>query len=292
MTTKKTFFLGGSILIILILSCFLLFSPLGVHTYGEILFPEKEYKVYESHNYPTAIDEMKPIGQIFDLPSTLKQPSGVDFNEDKKTFLVVTDQAEIMELTNEFKEINSSATISNKPLLFRQGSVESIDFYENKAYIGGDLGKIELWEEQSGVWKRTGSITPRERTDVNYSAEALAIHPETGDIYLGNNDKITIIDQQGNYVSEIALKGEVKDGRSISEYIIAGLDFHKNTLYVLTEYHSAILSVDYSTGIITEIYGLEGMVEGAGLAVTDSAYFVVVDHELDEVSPGVKMYKR
>ena len=83
-----------------------------------------------------------------------------------------------------------------------------------------------------------------------------------------------------------------KSGRLASEYLIAGMDFYQGTLYVVTEYHSAILTVNPSTGEINSVYAIEGITEGAGLAVTEEAFFVVVDHELNEASPGVKVYQR
>ena len=197
-----------------------------------------------------------------------------------------------MELRENFQEVSSSITISSKPLIFRQGSVESIDYFQGKMYIGGDLGVVEVWGKIPNGWQKSTAIQPQGSLGINLEAEALAIHPENGNIYLGKDSAITVIDPKGNFVSEYALQGTPKSDRQLSEYIIAGMDFYEGVLYVLTEYHSAVLQVDPSSGEIHSVDALEGITEGAGLAVTEESYFVVVDHELNEASPGVKVYKR
>ena len=124
-------------------------------------------------------------------------------------------------------------TTSGKPLLFRQGSVESTDYYQNKLYIGGDLGLIEIWEKTADHWRKTSSIAPQATQSVNMEAEALAIHPGNGHIYIGTGAAITVIDQKGKYISEIALQMTTKGDRLASEYMIAGMDFYQDFLYVL-----------------------------------------------------------
>lgn len=271
---------------------FFMFTPWGVHTIGETLFGGDKAKPYLAEDYPTEIHSTHPISLSIALPEEVKQPSGIDFDETRGAFFLVTDQAEIMELTENFQAVTSSVTISSKPLIFRQGSVESIDCFQDKMYIGGDLGVLEIWEKADNTWKKSAAIQPQGSQGINLEAEALAIHPENGNIYLGKDSTITIIDPKGNFVSEYALQGVPKRGRQLSDYIIAGMDFYEGVLYVLTEYHSAILQVNPSSGEIIAVEALEGITEGAGLAVTAESYFVVVDHELNEASPGVKVYKR
>ena len=159
-------------------------------------------------------------------------------------------------------------------------------------YIGGDLGVIEIWEKTVNGWEKTGDMKPQNKQSVNMESEALAINPIKETIYIGKENTITTIDFKGNFMEEINLQIPTKNGRSASEYSIAGMDYFKGNLFVLTEYHAAILTVNPSTGAINSIYAIEGITEGAGLAVTEEAFYVVVDHELNEASPGVKVYRR
>ena len=271
---------------------FFMFTPWGVHTFGETLFGGKDTKAYQAQDYPTKVDLTKPITRTIELPAAVKQPSGIDFDEEKNTFFLVTDQAEIMELSEGFEQISSSVTISNKPLLFRQGSIESIDCHENKMYIGGDLGVIEIWEKTIDGYRKTGKINPQNKQGVNVEAEALAINPNNGNIYIGKESTIAVMNQKGELVAEFPLQIAAKNNRSASEYLIAGMDFHEGVLYVLTEYHSAVLTVDPSNGKVNSVHAVEGIIKGAGLAVTDDAFFIVADHELNETSPGLKVYQR
>ena len=271
---------------------FLTFTPWGVHTMGETLFGGFESYKYEADDYPTGIDEVKSISKTISLPIGVEQPSGIDYDPMNKTFFIVTDQAEIMELSHDLQKVNSSIVMSKRPLLFRQGTVESADFYEERLFVGGDLGSIEIWDKMGGVWERADAINPQKNNQVNIEAEALAINPTNGDIYIGKEDAVTVIDTEGKYISDFKLTIKPKTGRSSNEYLIAGMDFFDGKLYVLTEYHSAILIVDPSTENVESVYALEGITEGAGLTVTKDSYYVVVDHELNEPSPGVKVYLR
>ena len=293
MISKRSSLIAIALFICLGTLYFFVFTPWGVHTFGETLFGGKEQQAYAPDDYPTEVDTIVGLARTIALPENVKQPSGIDFNAENALFLV-TDQAEIVELTEDFAAINSSVTISNKPLLFRQGSVESLDCYQDKMYIGGDLGVIEIWEEANGGWQKVDAIQPqiKQGANIDAEAEALAVDPSNGNIYIGKESLITIIDQQGQMIREFNLQMPAKSGRSVSEYLIAGMDFHKGALYVITEYHSAILKVNPDTGEVGFIYAIEGITEGAGLTVTDDAFFVVVDHELNEASPGMKMYWR
>ncbi|MEM9546823.1 MAG: hypothetical protein AAGA77_12665 [Bacteroidota bacterium] len=271
---------------------FFMFTPYGVHTFGETLFGGDKKKQFESSNHPSKLNGIKSISKSVHLPKKVKQPSGIDFNQEKNSFFIVTDQAEIVELSEDLVEVNSFVTMSKKPLIFRQGTVESVDFYQNKLFVGGDLGIIEIWEKQSHEWIKTGAIQSKQKNAAYMEAEALAINPSTENLYLGKDHTIAIVDQEGNLVSEFDLQVSTKDNRSVSEYAISGMDFYDGQLYVLTEYHSAILSVNPFNGEVDSIFALEGITEGAGLCVRENSFIVVVDHELNEVSPGVKFYNR
>lgn len=271
------------------LSAFMLFSPWGIHIYGEVLFPEDVPKEFEATNYPTVVVQTG-IERTIPLPVEVTQPSGIDYDELYDRFLVVTDQAEIIELSGDLQTLITSKVMSNVPLFFRQGTIESNDLRQGSLFVGGDTGAIEIWAKKDGRWQREDKIEAS--APVELSSEGIAIDPETGHIYMGGENKIHVLDNTGKYLETLELKGEAKPGRSISEYIVAGLDFYGGDLFVLTEYYSAILTVNPQSGQIKSIQGLSGIVEGAGLAVTENSFFVVVDHEVTEPSPGVKVYRR
>ena len=156
--------------------------------------------------------------------------------------------------------------------------------------MSGDLGKIEIWSKGNLGWLLSNEVNILGASGIG--SEGMAINPASGDIYLGEESAIHILDKSGSYKKRLQLKFETKPGRSLSEYLIAGMDFYDGILFVLTEYHSAILAVDPESGNIQRIFVLEGITEGAGLTVTETAFYVVVDHELNQPSPGVHVYSR
>ncbi|MEM7792679.1 MAG: hypothetical protein AAF546_14840, partial [Verrucomicrobiota bacterium] len=113
---KKTLF-GLLTAAIATLTYFILFTPQGVHFYGEVLFPENETEEYAPKDYPTAITETKTARTIF-LPAAVMQPSGIDYDVSNNRFFIVTDQAEIIELSADFQTVASSVEMSNAPLFF------------------------------------------------------------------------------------------------------------------------------------------------------------------------------
>ncbi|MEM8896039.1 MAG: hypothetical protein AAGC88_15785, partial [Bacteroidota bacterium] len=193
MKSKKSIFSAAIGLVCLGLIIFFLFTPFGVHVFGEVLFVEDKSHAYASMDYPTEVDRVVPIAKTIALPDEVKQPSGIDYDESKSTFFVVTDQSEIFELTRDFQRIESSATISDKPLLMRQGSIESTDYYQNRLYISGDIGAIEIWEKSNYQWAKVSAVNAGGDHQVDASAEAFAIDHSTGHMYLGNSDLITVL---------------------------------------------------------------------------------------------------
>ena len=292
MTSKKSVFIALIMILSLATIYFFMFTAWGVHVFGEVLFGGEKRKSNPPQDYPTEVDGTLPILSTIDLPPEVMQPSGIDYDPKNQTFYLVTDQAEIIELSNDFQTVYSFKTISNKPLLLRQGNIESTDFHKGKMYVSGDNGTVQIWTKANDNWFKESSIIPEKKQSIQYSAEALAIDPNTGNMYFGDDDRIIVLNQKGQFLSSITLEKTAKQERTTSEFVIAGMDFHEGILYVLTEYYSAILTVDPNTGEIDEVYALEGIIEGAGLAVTARAFFVCVDHEVDEAPPGIKVYKR
>ncbi|MEM9016049.1 MAG: hypothetical protein AAGC68_03480 [Verrucomicrobiota bacterium] len=277
--------------LVLGLIAIILFTPWGGHFYGEVLFSENETMEFPPGDHPITItDTLTAVTKP--LPEAVMQPSGIDSDAAGERFFIVTDQAEIIELDQDFETVISSATMSQAPLLFRQGTIESNDFYDDQLYVSGDLGEVEIWSKEGETWSQNGEVEIAGAGAIEIGSEGLAIHPETGEIYMGDDTGLHVLDKNGTYRKSLVLTGEAKPNREASEYLIAGLDFHDGLLYLLTEYHSAVLAVDTETGEILEAFALDGFTEGAGLAVTDIAFYVVVDHELNEPSPGVKLFAR
>ncbi|MEM9282423.1 MAG: hypothetical protein AAGA96_11390 [Verrucomicrobiota bacterium] len=277
--------------LVLALIAFILFTPWGVHFYGEVLFPEDETMEFQPDEHPIPItDTLTAVTKP--LPAAVMQPSGIDYDAAGERFFIVTDQAEIIELDKDFETVISSVTMGRAPLLFRQGTIESNDFYNDQLYVSGDLGEVEIWSREDEKWSQSSEVEIAGAGAIDIGSEGLAIHPKTGEFYMGDDTGLHVLDKDGTYRKTFDLTGEAKPSRKASEYIIAGLDFHDDLLYVLTEHHSAILAVDTETGEIMEAFALNGFTEGAGLAVTDKAFYVVVDHELNEPSPGVKVFDR
>ncbi|MEM7601426.1 MAG: hypothetical protein AAF357_08420 [Verrucomicrobiota bacterium] len=277
--------------LVLALIAFILFTPWGVHFYGEVLFSENETREFQPGDHPVVItDTLTAVTKP--LPAAVMQPSGIDSDAAGERFFIVTDQAEIIELDQDFERVIPSVIMSQAPLLLRQGTIESNDFYDSQLYVSGDLGEVEIWSKEEETWIQSGEVEIAGAGPTEIGSEGLAIHPGTREIYMGDDTGLHVLDKNGTYRKSLVLTGEAKPNREASEYIIAGLDFHDGLLYVLTEFHSAILAVDIETGEIVEAFALDGFTEGFGLAVTDNAFYVVVDHEINEPSPGVKVIAR
>jgi len=287
MTRKSTLTVVLGSIVAFGLVLFILFTPQGVHFYGEVLFADRDTEAHEPTDYPTLIGEAK-IARTLPLPAAIAQPSGIDYDEANDRFLVVTDQAEIFEVSADFRTVISSKVMSAQPLFFRQGTIESADYSEGQLYVSGDSGELQTWSREDNGWSRTKTVA----APSDLGAEGMAVHPDTGRIYVGEDDAIHVLDKDGKFSKTLKLEAETKPGRSLSEYSIAGLDFHGETLYAVTEYHSAILAIDPDSGAIEDSWALHGITEGAGLVVTDDTFYVVVDHELTEPRPGVKAYPR
>jgi len=244
------------------------------------------------HDGPLDPDRMIRSAATYPLPDVIEQPSGIEYLADRASFVINTDQAELFELSSEFDSISSKTQLMGGPLLFRQGSIEGVVAIEDSILFAGEIGHLKEWAIVNDAWSSKSEIMlPGEYDDAEWSA--IARNPETGELYLASDEQfqIDIFDASGAFVRSLIPEAPENSKRSLSEFMISGLDFEDGHLYVVTENFATLLKLDTDSAAIKEFIGLEDAGEVSDLVVVNNKAYVTIDHNLFDERPGVRVYE-
>lgn len=220
-----------------------------------------------------------PISNITILNSTLaplttlvKDPAGIVFLQDTNTYLVSTDNREILEISNNFSSVISKITLPNAPLSI--GDTEGITYLGNgKAAVAGENGVIILLERINNIWQeqerfaitnfvastQLGSLTYDAATQTLYTAQKKK-QKRLYSIHLPSK-KSTMV--------EMALSANLheKQSRKWQEFTIAGMQFSNGLLYAISEEFNSLL-IFTPHGELKGAHGLANVNESSGITIS------------------------
>ncbi|WP_282094942.1 hypothetical protein [Epibacterium ulvae] len=270
-------------------------TRIGVHAVFEVInfvSPDEHPQYMPTNPAVPETATLKPVG-IIDLPDSVEQPSGLSVGEDEKQLFLVTDQAELFELKGDTLTVASRVLMKNVPLVFRQGTIETVAIGAGKVFVSGDGGTIQVWKKLGVHWHHQKDIVPSgpDAAQVT-SLSAMTYDENSRMLHFGTETGVLgAIDTRTGEVSILVLKGANKPERSLRDLEFVGMDIRDGRLFVLTATIPSILEVDLATGWINNLYLIAGNSDPAGLALVNNMALVLQDHEYTEPSPGIKAYQ-
>ena len=266
----------------------------GVHAVFEIfgIGGDTPEWVASPEDPPVPVVQTAALTRSLTYPGEILQPSGIAWDASADQFLIVTDQAELFAVSRHLDKLLSRTTMSRAPLIARQGSVETVAALESGAVVAGRDHSLPTWQAADGVWRRGEPL----RTDgsglpMSGDVTAMAFEPGTGRLFAADEDgALWRQAQSGSGWEPLVLSGEVREGRTLDEYRIVGLEYSAGRLYALTAHYPNILVIDPASGRIEQAFALDGLQDQSGLAIVSGEAFVTVDHEYDEASPGLMVF--
>ena len=225
------------------------------------------------------------------LPLAILQPSGIAWDPADERFLVATDQAELFELPPSLDAIKSSTVINGAPLLLRQGQIETVAVSGERAFIAGDYDEVAVWSKGSDGWQtELGLPLGIDGLPTVGEIAAMSVDPETGTLVLSDEGQGLLLSLQDGTSLRLQLTGDLRAGRSVSEYQIVGLHHGGDNIVALAAGWNDLLNIDPVTGEISTVYSLVDAGEVSGIALRKYQAFVTIDHEYSEAPPGVAVY--
>ena len=228
------------------------------------------------------------------MPPEIDQPSGIAYLEADRAFAIVTDQAELFVVSDDFTTVRSTTAVLDGLLVTRQGRMEAVVGIDGqRVAVTGEIGdRIDLWRNgaEPGFSLETSIDLSSLAGGGDVEVEGIAHNAQTGEFYLSSDETlaIAVIDASGRLLRELTfedeLRGRLKPGRSLSEYRLSGLDYADGLLYAVSEPYNTLFVIDPEQGLVRAL-GIENGGPISAIAVRDGTAYLPLDHNWVDPRP-------
>ncbi|MYE11799.1 MAG: hypothetical protein F4X99_09060 [Gammaproteobacteria bacterium] len=225
------------------------------------------------------------------MPPEIDQPSGITYLEDDRAFAIVTDQAELFVVSDDFTTVRSMTLVLGGLLVRRQGVMEAaVDLGGGRIAVTGQTGRIDVWRKDAGPEFALETTIELSGYAGEGEVEGLARNPQTGELYLTFEEKlaIAVVDATGRVLRELTfeddLREQLKPGRSLSEYQLSGLDYADGLLYAVSEPYNTLFVIDPDDGLVRAL-GIENGGPISAIGVRDGTAYLPLDHNYVDPRP-------
>ena len=267
-------------------------TRLGVYILLDYFGDDDSGIVTDPASGPLELSEFTTAVAAYALPPQIDQPSGLTYLEADRAFAIVTDQAELFVVSDDFTTVRSATALAGGLLVTRQGLMEAAGSIDGQRIaVSGETGRIDVWRKGAEP-----GFSPEATIELSGFAgegefSGIAHYPQTGEYFLSSDETLTIavVDATGRLVRELTfeddLRGRLKPGRSLSEYQLSGLDYADGRLYAVSEPYNTLFIIDPEHGLL-RILGIENGGQISAIAVRDRTAYLPLDHNyVDERPP-------
>ena len=267
-------------------------SRLGVYILLDYFGDDESGIVTDPASGPLELSEFKTAVAAFELPPQIDQPSGITYLDADRAFAIVTDQAELFVVSDDFTTVRSATALAGGLLVTRQGLMEAAGSIDGQRIaVSGETGRIDVWRKSAEP-----GFSPEATIELSGVAgegefSGIAHNPQTGEYYLSSDETLTIAvaDATGRLLRELTfeddLRGRLKPGRSLSEYELSGLDYTDERLFAVSETYNTLFIIDPERGLV-RILGIENGGQISAIAVLNRTAYLPLDHNyVDERPP-------
>jgi len=241
--------------------------------------------------------ELELVNTI-ELPEEIQQPSGLWSMADN-SWIIVTDQAEVAELDENFNLI-SIQDLSFDSLTTNQGSTEAVVGGDGEFWALTEKGLVgHFVKGADGFSLNTEyNIDITDEDGESYEYSGLAYNDVDDQFYLIPNsvdehvdDEIFVLDSSFKLISRTAIFSQEETEGSTNEYDAQGLLYENGELLVLSEQFTKVLRVSLS-GEILDVFELDrdDVFDPSELAMRDDQLYIIGDHENGDPVPPVAIF--
>lgn len=267
-------------------------SRLGVYILLDYFGDDESSLITDPASGPLELSEFTTAVAAYALPPQIDQPSGMTYLEDDRAFVIVTDQAELFVVSEDFTTVRSVTALAGGLLVTRQGLMEAAGSIDGqRVAVSGETGRIDVWRKGA-----ESGFSPEEMIELSGFAgegefSGIAYDPQSGVYYLSSDEtlSIAVVDATGRLLRELTieddLRGRLKPGRSLSEYEFSGLDYTDGRLFAVSETFNTLFIIDPEHGVVRTL-GIENGGQISAIAVRDGTAYLPLDHNyVDERPP-------
>jgi len=267
-------------------------TPLGAYILLDYLGDDDSGLVADPAAGPLELSEfVTAVPAVPAMPSQIDQPSGMAYLEADRAFAIVTDQGELFVVSDDFTTVHSTTLVLGGLLVTRQGVMEAaVDIDGQRIAVAGQTGRIDVWRKGAEPGFSLESEIELSGDTGEGEVEGIAYNRETGEFYLTSEQTlaIAVVDATGRLLRELALegdlRGQLKPGRSLSEYRLSGLDYADGLLFAVSEPYNTLFVIDPEHGLVRTL-GIENGGPISAIAVRDGTAYLPLDHNYVDPRP-------
>ena len=272
-------------------------SRLGAYILLDYLTDDDSGLVADPAAGPLELSEFVTAVAADALPTQIDQPSGLTYLEADRAFAIVTDQAELFVVSEDFTTVHSTTTVLGGLLVQRQGVMEgAVSIDGQRIAVSGDTGRIDVWRKGAEPEFTLEAAIELPGTAAAGEVAGIAYNPRTAEYYLGSERglAIAVVDGAGRLLRELTfedgLRGRLKPGRSLSEYQISGMDYGDGLLYAVSEPYNTLFIIDPEHGLV-RVLGIENGGPISAIAVREGTAYLPLDHNYVDPRPPLLTVK-
>ena len=270
-------------------------TSLGAYILLDYLADDDSGLVADPRAGPLELSEfVTAVEAVPAMPPEIDQPSGITYLEADRAFAIVTDQAELFVVSDDFTTVRSETAVLDGLLVTRQGRMEAVVGIDGqRVAVTGEIGdRIDIWRkgDEPGFSLETSIDLSSLAGGGEVEVEGIAHNAQTGEFYLSSDETlaIAVIDASGRLLRELTfeddLRGRLKPGRSLSEYQLSGLDYADGLLYAVSEPYNTLFVIDPEQGLVRAL-GIENGGPISAIAVRDGTAYLPLDHNWVDPRP-------
>ena len=270
-------------------------SPLGAYILLDYLADDDSGLVADPAAGPLELSEFATAWEAAPaMPTQIDQPSGMTYLEADRAFAIVTDQAELFLVSEDFATVLSATAVLDGLLVTRQGRMEAVaNIGGQRVAVTGEIGsRIDVWhnDTEPGFTLETSIDLSDYAGGSDVEIEGIAHNAETGEFYLSSDETlaIAVVDATGRLLRKLTfeddLRGRLKPGRTLSGYRLSGLDYADGLLYAISEPYNTLFIIDPEHGLVRTL-GIENGGPISAIAVRDGTAYLPLDHNYVDPRP-------
>ena len=270
-------------------------SPLGAYILLDYLADDDSVLVADPAAGPLELSEFVTAWEAAPaMPAQIDQPSGMAYLEADRAFAIVTDQAELFVVSDDFTTVRSATAVLDGLLVTRQGRIEAVANIDGqRVAVTGEIGgRIDVWRKGTapGFTLETSIDLSDYTGGSDVEIEGIAHNAGTREFYLSSDETlaITVVDATDRLLREPTfeddLRGRLKAGRALSEYRLSGLDYADGLLYAVSEPYNTLFIIDPEHGLVRTL-GIENGGPISAIAVRDGTAYLPLDHNYVDPRP-------
>ena len=270
-------------------------TPLGAYILLDYLADDDSGLVADPAAGPLELSEFVTAWEAAPaMPTQIDQPSGMTYLAADRAFAIVTDQAELFVVSEDFATVRSATAVLEGLLASRQGRMEAVASIDGqRVAVTGEIGgRIDIWRKgaEPGFTLETSIDLSDYAGGSDVEIEGIARNAQTGEFYLSSDETlaIAVVDATGRPLRQLTfeddLRRQLKPGRALSEYRLSGLDYADGLLYAVSEPYNTLFIIDPEHGLVRTL-GIKNGGPISAIAVRDGTAYLPLDHNYVDPRP-------